>query len=212
MGSFHKSEYQKTSIDNQANMDFKPTKKIGNVIAVDEIHQRWQLLDGFGKCRDPQVYKYDDIKELQLLEDEETALDSILRGAARGSLGGSTTGAIYGAVRGYKEAYKFINSLNIRIMLHNPEGAVLFIPLLNDRTERDTYAYKSRIEIAQQIMSIFSPIGISDESQQKSQPSEDLNNVLFSAADEILKFKGLLDKGIITQEEFDAKKKQLLNI
>ncbi len=33
-----------------------------------------------------------------------------------------------------------------------------------------------------------------------------------SAADEILKFKQLLDQGIITQEEFDAKKKQLLGL
>lgn len=33
-----------------------------------------------------------------------------------------------------------------------------------------------------------------------------------SAADEILKFKQLLDNGIITQEEFDAKKKQLLGL
>lgn len=33
-----------------------------------------------------------------------------------------------------------------------------------------------------------------------------------SAADEIKKFKELLDQGIITQEEFDAKKKQLLGL
>lgn len=33
-----------------------------------------------------------------------------------------------------------------------------------------------------------------------------------SAADEILKFKELLDMGIITQEEFDAKKKQLMGL
>ena len=33
-----------------------------------------------------------------------------------------------------------------------------------------------------------------------------------SAADEILKLKGLLDAGAITQKEFDAKKKQLLGI
>lgn len=33
-----------------------------------------------------------------------------------------------------------------------------------------------------------------------------------SAADEILKFKGLLDAGAITQEEFEAKKKQLLGL
>ena len=33
-----------------------------------------------------------------------------------------------------------------------------------------------------------------------------------SAADELLKFKQLLDMGVITQEEFDAKKKQLLGL
>jgi len=33
-----------------------------------------------------------------------------------------------------------------------------------------------------------------------------------SVADEILKFKSLLDSGVITQEEFDSKKKELLNL
>ena len=33
-----------------------------------------------------------------------------------------------------------------------------------------------------------------------------------SAADELKKFKELLDAGVITQEEFDAKKKQLLGL
>ncbi len=33
-----------------------------------------------------------------------------------------------------------------------------------------------------------------------------------SGADEILKYKQLLDQGIITQEEFDAKKEQILNL
>jgi hypothetical protein len=33
-----------------------------------------------------------------------------------------------------------------------------------------------------------------------------------SAADEILKFKELLDMGVLTQEEFNAKKKQLLGL
>lgn len=33
-----------------------------------------------------------------------------------------------------------------------------------------------------------------------------------SGADEILKYKKLLDDGILTQEEFDAKKKQLLGL
>lgn len=36
--------------------------------------------------------------------------------------------------------------------------------------------------------------------------------VATSSADEIMKLKNLLDMGIITQEEFDAKKKQLLGL
>ena len=41
-------------------------------------------------------------------------------------------------------------------------------------------------------------------------PTPVIQTTVVSAADEILKFKQLLDAGIITQEEFDAKKKQLL--
>ena len=33
-----------------------------------------------------------------------------------------------------------------------------------------------------------------------------------SSADEIMKFKELLDSGVITQEEFDAKKKEILGV
>ncbi|MDY5798016.1 MAG: SHOCT domain-containing protein, partial [Eubacteriales bacterium] len=32
------------------------------------------------------------------------------------------------------------------------------------------------------------------------------------SADEIMKFKELLDSGVITQEEFDAKKKEILGV
>ncbi len=45
--------------------------------------------------------------------------------------------------------------------------------------------------------------------------ADDADDALSSAdskAEDILKFKELLDGGIITQEEFDAKKKQLLGI
>jgi hypothetical protein len=40
---------------------------------------------------------------------------------------------------------------------------------------------------------------------------EDAPTNTFSVADEITKFKGLLDVGILTQDEFDKKKAQLLN-
>ena len=42
--------------------------------------------------------------------------------------------------------------------------------------------------------------------------TETNDNNTVSVANEIIKFKNLLDQGIITQEEFDAKKKQLLGL
>lgn len=48
------------------------------------------------------------------------------------------------------------------------------------------------------------------DNNDKGQLENNINNS--SQADEILKFKNLLDQGIISEEEFDAKKKQLLNL
>ena len=48
------------------------------------------------------------------------------------------------------------------------------------------------------------------ERQQKKDSVSSIASI--SVADELQKFKELLDKGIITQEEFDTKKKELLGI
>lgn len=49
-----------------------------------------------------------------------------------------------------------------------------------------------------------------NELQAKNTPQA--NTPAASPADELLKFKSLLDSGVITQEEFEAKKKQLLGL
>ena len=43
-------------------------------------------------------------------------------------------------------------------------------------------------------------------------PIEKAQNDSFDATEELRKYKSLLDDGIITLEEFDAKKKQLLDL
>lgn len=46
---------------------------------------------------------------------------------------------------------------------------------------------------------------------QEAQAKKSSTETVVSVADEIVKFKQLLDQGILTQEEFDKKKKELLN-
>lgn len=49
--------------------------------------------------------------------------------------------------------------------------------------------------------------------KEEKQPQQVINNIQkTSNADELKKYKDLLDSGVITQEEFDQKKKQLLGL
>ena len=53
--------------------------------------------------------------------------------------------------------------------------------------------------------------GILDDNP-KIYKTEVVNNIAISPADELSKYKALLDSGVITPEEFEAKKKQLLGL
>ena len=50
------------------------------------------------------------------------------------------------------------------------------------------------------------------EEEIRQAQSNNGNSGAVSSADELKKYKELLDSGVITQEEFDAKKKQLLGL
>src|SRR5690606_16477629 len=58
---------------------------------------------------------------------------------------------------------------------------------------------KSELELARELVDLIE----SKRHENKSEPTQQL-----SAADELIKYKGLLDAGVLTQEEFYAKKKQ----
>ena len=67
------------------------------------------------------------------------------------------------------------------------------------------------IENKDEIHSVLSKLLL--ERQKKETKGTVVENVIATSnADELKKFKELLDDGIITQEEFDAKKKQLLGL
>ena len=83
-------------------------------------------------------------------------------------------------------------------------------PVLHtEAVESGSFEYKQLIENAQKAMWIL------DEIIQKNYPEtvvqeQSVQAQSLSAADEIRKFKGLMDEGIITKDEFEMKKKDLL--
>ena len=62
------------------------------------------------------------------------------------------------------------------------------------------------------IFNTISKLLLERQNQQKAKETVVKQEIPQSNADELKKYKDLLDSGIITQEEFDAKKKQLLGL
>ena len=82
-----------------------------------------------------------------------------------------------------------------------------YIEIISAETKKDGIIYKTLAKQAQECLSILGVI-----CDQSAAATEAPAPQAVSAADEILKFKQLLDAGVITQEEFNAKKAQLLGL
>lgn len=91
--------------------------------------------------------------------------------------------------------------------MNNPTEYIDMNPV-RIRMKRSSGQYRKNLEETQEILSCLELI--IRENQKSLSASE--NSKPADAADEILKYKKLLDAGTITQEEYEAKKKQLLNL
>lgn len=188
-----------------------PTHKINSFFEIDESNNRFATYEPFGftmsKYKLSRICAYEDLLSYELLEDGDSVTSGGLGTAAAGALLFGGTGAIVGGIAGKKKTKKEISSLKIKITLKNVTSAPLYINLLTIKSKNTSLMYKAAYEQAQQILSTLDQIAatIDEQNDQQAQPQT-------SAADEILKYKTLLDMGAITQEEFDVKKKELLGL
>lgn len=193
----HKAEMEK----------FSATKRIGNYIHFDDTNMKFAILKTsvLGKIKDMQIYDYSSIVEYELLEDGNSIEKG---GVGRAIVGGALfggVGAIIGGGTGHKHK-STCSKLQIKITLNNISNPVVYVNFIEAETKKDGILYKSVFPLAQEALSVLRIITKSTELPQ-GRAAENL-----SSADEIMKFKQLLDNGIITQEEFEQKKKQLLGL
>ena len=186
---------------------FNTTKQVGTYIEFDDNNKKWLIPDGFnGKKKNPKVYDYKDIIEFELLEDGDSITKGGLGRAIAGGILLGGVGAVVGGVTGKKKTKSVVNSLQIKITLNDINNPTIYIPLIRSKTKTSSFIYKTSYKFAQEILSTLSVI------TENSEIDANANNSSYSVADEILKFKDLLDNGIITNDEFNIKKKELLGL
>ena len=107
--------------------------------------------------------------------------------------------------RGQNGGIRFFSYANINSV--SSENMLLHINTIGDEDLQYGNIYKDKISAA---VSMIDDIVKKYKNAGTASPIQVVQQA--SAADELKKFKELLDSGVLTQEEFDAKKKQLLGL
>lgn len=179
---------------------YHETKSFSYRFGIDEQNKLF-LADG-------NLFRYENLLNFELYEDGNTVMKSkgtIGRSIVGGMLYGGT-GAIIGGMTSKKVSHDTCTSLGIRLTLKDALCSSLCIDFIFGNTRKDTTNYINARDTAYKIMSALEIIA--DYNAEQNQQFSQIGFI--SAADEILKFKQLLDMGVITSDEFEIKKKQLL--
>lgn len=171
---------------------FKPTKKVKKYFEIDEANKMFRL----PKDEPNSIFIYNEIIDFELIEDGVTYSKGGLGCAITGGLLFGGVGAIVGANVGKKKEIKEITEFRIKIITQN----IVFPQLFIDLTSSWDYINQSR-----EILSLLTII-----CEKNSESLNEKGSTNFSVADEILKFKQLMDQGVISEDEFNKKKEQLL--
>ncbi len=158
------------------------------------------------------VYRFNELVEFELIEDDsQVTTGGVGRALVGGALFGNT-GAIVGGVTGKKKTNKIIESLIIRITVNDIDNPIILLPIISSKTKTSSKEYTSAFNQAQKIISTLNVIANDKKENfiQKVEVIETPENGGHDPYEQLKKMKELLDVGIITQEEFDAKKKEIL--
>lgn len=182
---------------------FNATINIPSHLEVDEKNRLFKI----GKCKE--CFYFSDLINFELVEDGETIVKGGLGRAVVGGILFGGVGAIVGGATGGKKSKTLVNSMYIRISLNNNWVNSAQITLINSETKKGSFLYNISKDSANKIISALELIS----SVQEKTPAQTVTiTAQVDTTEEIQKYHDLMVKGIISEEDFNAKKRVLLGI
>jgi len=156
------------------------------------------------------IFSFNELVDYELLEDDSAITKGGLGMAAAGGALFGGFGAVAGAGVGKKKTKKAVESMILKINLNDIDFPCVMIPYITKSTKTTSKDYISAFNTAQETMSSLDIILRQEEADQQMKSAAPASGA--DPMDQIKKLKELLDMGAITQEEFDAKKKDILGL
>ena len=185
---------------------FQPTDQAGELY-VDSIHKIWYIDDTRRKdIRNPLILKYAQLLDYSVTEDGETIHKSGAGRAVAGGLLFGGIGLVAGGLSGRKTK-EVISKMTITVMIDSEWIDSIDIPIITTEVKKGGWMYNLAKDTFNKTTALLDRI-----LSENRQPTLSEQAQKGSAADEIQKYKQLLDCGAITQEEFEKMKTKLLNL
>lgn len=200
---------------------FEKTTAVKNYIWFDENRQKWAIptklpyyLNKYAVIKETKVYDYGDIVNYELLQNgnvvtrgELSVSGALVGGALYGRLG-----SMIGGLNGKSVSRATCTVMKIKITVNDTVAPIVYIDLINSETTRDSAIYVAACDSAQKILSMLAIITRENAPVVVERKRRKTTTSSSSAIDDLKKLKELLDMGGITEEEYNQKKKELLNL
>lgn len=181
---------------------WKPTTNVNGFFEIDDINETFAIFEKdlfSNNFTLTNIINYNDLLSYELQKNDKTVISNsygVTSSFWNKEIYGKETGDIVGSNLATKEVSHCATNIKIRINL-------------KEISQEPIYIYLSRkFSAADEILSALERITNKIDKRNESH----LSNVSIDSADEIRKFKALLDDGVISIEEFETKKRQLLDI
>ena len=199
----------------QVRLAFDETDDIIDIDGVFKINNTKKSFAALDRGNYYSLHKFEELDDFSIEEDGQSITSGRSGSAAVGALLFGVTGAILGSA-GSKTTKQVVQNLDIVLSFKGLNAQIETIHFLRRPAQKGSDAYVKAAQTCKRVASALKQI-----MDSVKQPGSDLLEApaergkgvaiyAFSVADEILKFKGLLDQGIITAEEFEAQKQKLL--
>lgn len=184
-------------------------------LAIDPKNKRWVLV--IPNLPHPYVYKFKELISYELVDDGETTYSSNTGKALVGGLLFGAAGAVVGAAS-KKKVKTTCKDMHIDLNINVIKSPMQVLQIINDaEISRDSELYKQKLAFAKNVMAMLAYIKENAEPsepeethpEQKQLESQQRTGDIYA---EIEKLHTLKEKGIITDEEFQKKKRFLLGI
>lgn len=194
--------------DTEISGQFHATRSVGKYLEIDEDKQLWR------SCvfSEYTLFSFSDILSFKLLENNGVITEGGIGSALVGGALFGATGAVVGAVVG-KNTESVLTDMHISVSMKHVTHSQVDIYIVKPGhgcVSSSGLEYSKYRNIAQEVLSLLTIM--TQKSDQEKQIANTENIIQPSSADEIRKFKQLLDEGIISEEEFNLKKKQLIGL